>query len=78
MAEVMSNPSLGSVSSFTREYKTLTPNFDRKRNWEIQNPTFTDLLNESHGSKPLVVSKDDTYSHNEIVISQLEGIEAKM
>lgn len=78
MAEVMSNPSLGNVSSFTKQYKKLTPDFDTKRNWDIENPTFTDLLNESHGSKPLVVSKDDTYTQEEIVISQLEGIEAKM
>jgi hypothetical protein len=78
MAEVMSNPNIGKVSSFTRQYKKLNPNFDRKRNWDVENPSFHDLLEDSHGSMPLVVSKDDKYTKDEIVISQLEGIEAKM
>lgn len=73
MAELFQQPNIGNVSDFTRQYKKLQPNFDSKRDWNVKDPSFTDLLNSSHGSKPLLVSKDFKYTQEEIVISQLKG-----
>lgn len=75
IAELFQQPDIGNVSSFTRIWKDLTPNFDSKRKWHKSDPSFLDLLETSHGSNPLTVSSDMKYTQEEIVISQLGGIE---
>ncbi len=46
------------VSEFVEESKKLNPDFDNKRNWEIESPNFLDLLNMQEESDPLVLKEE--------------------
>lgn len=52
IGEVLINPDKGSVSEFIRHSKKLFPDFDSKRVWERESPTFHDLLESAEESKP--------------------------
>ena len=54
MSEVMrSTDKQQSVSEFVEMRKELKPDFDSKRDWSIEEPTFDQLLNGSHKGKPI-------------------------
>jgi hypothetical protein len=53
IAEVLISPERGNVSQFIKNSKELKPDFDDKRNWNIKDIDFYDLLNSSHSSQPI-------------------------
>jgi len=53
MAEMLTGTKDGNVSEFIEESKKLQPDFDDKRDWQREKPTFADLLNSSETSQPI-------------------------
>lgn len=53
IGEVLISPERGNVSEFVEDSKTLQPDFDTKRNWERESPTFNDLVATNETSEPL-------------------------
>lgn len=52
IGELLIKPTRGNVSEFIKSEKKLYPDFDTKRVWERESPTFHDLLNSAETSKP--------------------------
>lgn len=53
IAEVLISPERGNVSQFVADSKRMLPDFDTKRYWERESPTFHDLLDSSEESQPI-------------------------
>jgi hypothetical protein len=53
IAEVLISPERGNVSQFVADSKKMLPDFDTKRYWERESPTFHDLLESSEKSQPI-------------------------
>ena len=53
MAEMLTGTKEGNVSEFIEESKKLQPDFDDKRIWQRDEPTFVDLLDSSETSRPI-------------------------
>lgn len=52
IGEVLISPEDGNISQFVKSGKELLPDFDTKRNWKRDNPTFADLLESPETSTP--------------------------
>lgn len=72
--EVLINPDRGNASEFVDDSKTLNPDFDDKRNWEIDELTFNDLLNNHENSEPLILTDElvNRYTPNETKLTKAE------
>lgn len=49
---------LSDVGRFTEKSRDLRPDFDDGRNWDVSDPTYAGLIEQSHSSDPLILSTE--------------------